>query len=95
MSNTLPVQHPAVVLRSAYQQVRALLAIATIAIVGLTIAVVVLAIHSGTNASLSPAAHATRPAISSNSVVQPNPDEQGSTVPGVGSNSSNYYPGHY
>jgi hypothetical protein len=95
MSNTLPAQHPAVVLRSTYRQVRALLAIATIAIVGLTIAVIVLAIHSGTNASITPAAHATRAAISSTPVVQPNPDEQGSTTPGVGSNSSDYYPGHY
>jgi len=58
MSNTVPAQHPAVVLRSSYQHLRALLAIATIAIIGLTVAVVVLAINTGTSTSTSPAAHA-------------------------------------
>ena len=43
MSQTLSTQHPAVVLRSRYQQLRALLAVAMIAVVGLTVAVVVLA----------------------------------------------------
>src|SRR5438309_2283038 len=43
MSQAIPTQHPAVVLRSHYVHLRALLAVATIAIVGLTIAVVVLA----------------------------------------------------
>jgi hypothetical protein len=43
MSHTLSTQHPAVVLRSRYQQLRALLAVAMIAVVGLTVAVVVLA----------------------------------------------------
>ena len=37
MSQTLSTQHPAVVLRSHYQHVRALLAVAMIAVVGLTI----------------------------------------------------------
>jgi hypothetical protein len=43
MSQTLSTQHPAVVLRSRYRQLRALLAVAMIAVVGLTVAVVVLA----------------------------------------------------
>jgi hypothetical protein len=43
MGRAVPQQHPAVVLRSHYEQVRALLAVAMIAVVGLTIAVVVLA----------------------------------------------------
>jgi hypothetical protein len=43
MSQTLSTQHPAVVLRSRYQQLRALLAVAMIAVLGLTVAVVVLA----------------------------------------------------
>ena len=43
MSQTLSTQHPAVVLRSRYQQLRALLVVAMIAVVGLTVAVVVLA----------------------------------------------------
>lgn len=55
MSQTIPTQHPAVVLRSHYRHLRALLAIATIAIVGLTIAVVVLA---GTHNRSTPIANA-------------------------------------
>lgn len=43
MSQALSTQHPAVVLRSRYQQLRALLAVAMIAVVGLTVAVVALA----------------------------------------------------
>ena len=43
MGNAIPAQHPAVVLRSHYRQLRALLAIAMIAVVGLTAAVVILA----------------------------------------------------
>ena len=43
MSKTIPTQHPAVVLRSQYVQLRALLAITMIAIVGLSVAVAVLA----------------------------------------------------
>jgi hypothetical protein len=43
MGKAVPAQHPAVVLRSHYTLVRALLAIAMIAVVGLTAAVVILA----------------------------------------------------
>ena len=43
MSKTIPTQHPAVVLRSQYVQLRALLAITMIAIVGLSVAVAILA----------------------------------------------------
>jgi hypothetical protein len=43
MGRAVPQQHPAVVLRSHYQQVRALLAVAMIAVVALTAAVVILA----------------------------------------------------
>jgi hypothetical protein len=43
MSDTLTRQHPAVVLRSHYLQLRALLAIALVAIVALSVTVVVLA----------------------------------------------------
>jgi hypothetical protein len=41
MGKTIPAQHPAVVLRSHYRQLRALLAVAMIAVVGLTAAVVI------------------------------------------------------
>ena len=43
MGKAIPAQHPAVVLRSHYKQLRALLAIAMIAVVGLSGAVVILA----------------------------------------------------
>ena len=47
MSNTVPNQHPAVVLRSHYRQLRSLLAIALVALVGLSTTVVVVAIDDG------------------------------------------------
>jgi hypothetical protein len=43
MGNPIPAQHPAVVLRSHFQLVRALLVAATIAVVGLSVWVVILA----------------------------------------------------
>jgi len=43
MGNAVPSQHPAVVLRSHFNQLRALLAAALIALIGLTVAVVILA----------------------------------------------------
>jgi hypothetical protein len=43
MSQTLPTRHPAVVLRSHYRNLRALLVVALIAVIGLSVAVVVLA----------------------------------------------------
>ena len=51
MGQAIPTQHPAVVLRSHYRQLRALLAIAMIAVVGLTAAVVILAEDEATSAS--------------------------------------------
>ena len=44
MGKAIPSQHPAVVLRSHFKQVRALLAVAMIAVVGLTAAIVILAL---------------------------------------------------
>jgi hypothetical protein len=64
MGQAIPRQHPAVVLRSQFNQLRTLLAVAMVAVVGLTIAVVILATDdevstSGSSASglsgLSPA----------------------------------------
>jgi hypothetical protein len=43
MDQAIPTQHPAVVLRSHHRQLRGLLAVAMFAVVGLTIAVVILA----------------------------------------------------
>ena len=53
MSPTVPPQHPAVVLRSHYRQLRALLAIAMVAVVGLTVAVVSLATDDGATGARS------------------------------------------
>jgi hypothetical protein len=56
MSDAIPTQHPAVVLRSHYQHLRALLAVAMIAVVGLTAAVVILATRDrGSSTIVSPA----------------------------------------
>ena len=79
MSNTIQAQHPAVVLRSTYQHLRALLAIAAIAIVGLTVAVVVLATSHSAGTITNPAAQVNRTAVHANPspAIGPNPDQQG------------------
>jgi hypothetical protein len=60
MSEMVPAQHPAVVLRAHYVHLRAMLAIAVIAVVGLTAAVVVLATRdSSTSTAASPAVSAS------------------------------------
>jgi hypothetical protein len=53
MSHQISQQHPAVVLRSHYVHLRALLVIAMIAVVGLTVTVVVLATRENSTASAS------------------------------------------
>jgi hypothetical protein len=57
MNHTVPTQHPAVVLRSNYQHLRALLAIAVAVVLGLTVAVVVLATRSNHVTLASPTIH--------------------------------------
>jgi hypothetical protein len=44
MGNSIPAQHPAVVLRSRYRQLRSLLAVMVVAVVGLSTTVVVLSL---------------------------------------------------
>lgn len=100
MSNTISAaQHPAVVLRSSYRLVRALLTVATIAIVGLTVAVVVLAINNGGSTTARAAAQAKPATATAQPVVQPNADEQlGVTrlaTPPADLNSRFFYPGHF
>ncbi len=53
MSQVIPKQHPAVVLRSHYVQLRALLVVAMVAVVGLTVAVVILATDDRASTSAS------------------------------------------
>jgi hypothetical protein len=55
MEQAIPAHQPEVVLRSRYTRVRALLAIATIAVVALTVAVVVLAGDANDGAGASSA----------------------------------------
>jgi type IV secretory pathway VirB10-like protein len=62
MSHTIPSQHPAVVLRSNYQHLRALLAMAVAVILGLTVAVVVLATSSNHVPLASPTTQSATPA---------------------------------
>jgi hypothetical protein len=59
MSNQISQQHPAVVLRSHYVHVRALLVIAMIAVVGLTVTVVLLVTRENSTASASSATPVT------------------------------------
>jgi hypothetical protein len=79
MGEAIPRQHPAVVLRSQFNQLRALLAVAMVALVGLTAAVVILATDdevstSGSSAnalsSLTPKERSRVEAISSLSPAQ-------------------------
>jgi hypothetical protein len=62
MGKAIPTQHPAVVLRSHYRQLRALLATAMIAVVGLTAAVVILATNDDGARSTSSAVAPSAPA---------------------------------
>jgi hypothetical protein len=55
MGQAIPRQHPAVALRTHFNQLRALLAVAMVAVVGLTIAVVILATDSNGVSSTSSA----------------------------------------
>jgi hypothetical protein len=61
MGNAIPARHPAVVLRSHYRQLRALLAIAMIAVVGLTAAVVILATNDDRDTGAGSATQVTAP----------------------------------
>jgi hypothetical protein len=63
MSQTFSTQHPAVVLRSRYEQLRALLAVAMIAVVGLTASVVVLATQDDNVQSATSAQVGAGPAL--------------------------------
>ena len=61
MGQAVPSQHPAVVLRSHFNQLRALLAVALIAVIGLTVAVVILATDEYQTANTSAASPTGQP----------------------------------
>jgi hypothetical protein len=82
MGQAIPTQHPSVVLRSRYRQLRALLALAMIAVVGLTAAVVVLAIEndSGTPVDLATQVSTPSPASAARSDGGPEESTLAATV---------------
>lgn len=94
MSHTVPSQHPAVALRSNNQFLRALLAVAVTAIVGLTIALVVATSNTTT---ITPAAHHTAPATSAPSAeTGARLDHRGvKATQELQTNLRYFYPGHY
>lgn len=74
MSQSVSDQHPAVVLRSHYNHMRALLAAATVALVVLAITVAILAVdsNSGGQSSAANTQQVVRPAASSTDPGHPN-----------------------
>jgi hypothetical protein len=75
MGKAIPTQHPAVVLRSHYQQLRALLAILMIAVVGLSAAVVILATNDDRDTSASSATQVIAPGPTGNTRYDGGPEE--------------------
>jgi hypothetical protein len=85
MSHTITPQHPAVVLRSHYVHLRSLLAIAMIAVVGLTVAVVILATNNGDRTSKSSATPVTASAQLAPGVRFDGGPEESSVAAAIGS----------
>jgi len=75
MGKAIPRQHPAVVLRSHYQQLRALLATAMIAVVGLTAAVVILATDDHRDMRAGSATQASAPGPAGSTRYDGGPEE--------------------
>jgi hypothetical protein len=75
MSQAVPKQHPAVVLRSHYTQLRALLAIAMIAVVGMTIALVVVANDDHSTTGTNSAAQQSAPGPAGSTRYDGGPEE--------------------
>jgi hypothetical protein len=71
MSQSVSNQHPAVVLRSHYNHMRALLAAATVALVVLAIAVTILAVDSNGTSSAGSGQQVTSPAPSTGHYSHP------------------------
>ena len=75
MGKAIAAQHPAVVLRSHYTQLRALLTIAMIAVVGLTAAVVILATNDDRDTSTGTATQPSAPGPTGNTRYDGGPEE--------------------
>jgi predicted metal-binding membrane protein len=78
MSQSVSDQHPAVVLRSHYNHMRALLAAVTVALVVLAITVAILAVDSnGGGSSTAGAQQVTSPALSTGNASHPDEGTRG------------------
>ena len=75
MGKAIPSQHPAVVLRSHYRQLRALLAVAMISVVGLTAAVVILATDDDRDTSAGSATQVSSPGPAGSTRYDGGPEE--------------------
>jgi hypothetical protein len=75
MAKAVPTQHAGVVLRSHDRQLRALLAIAAIAVVGLTAAVVILAADDGFEAGAGSVTHVSAPGPTGDTRYDGGPEE--------------------
>ena len=75
MGQTVPQQHPAVVLRTHYAHLRVLLVIALIALVAMTVAVVALATSDSSTGTTSAPAAITAPGPTGNTRYDGGPEE--------------------
>jgi hypothetical protein len=75
MAHAVPTQHPAVVLRSHFNQLRALLAIAMIAVVGLAAAVVILANDEDRDTTAGSATQVSTPGSTGDTRYDGGPEE--------------------
>ena len=80
MGKAIPSQHPPVVLRSHFKQVRALLAVAMIAVIGLTAAVVILATDEDRGAGTGPPTQASAPSPSDGVRYDGGPEEGSAAI---------------
>ena len=80
MGKAIPTQHPAVVLRSHYSHLRALLAIAMIAVVGLTAAVVILATIDDRDTGASSATQLSAPGPTGSTRYDGGPEEGSANI---------------
>ena len=80
MGNAIPARHPAVVLRSHYRQLGALLAIAMIAVVGLTTAVVILATNDDRDTGASSATQLSAPGPTGSTRYDGGPEEGSANI---------------
>jgi hypothetical protein len=94
MSQAISNQHPAVVLRSHYNHLRTLLAIAMIAVVGLTVAVVIVANDDGGSSSPTSAASQSQSVPSSPGTSYTGGPEEGTVGPSATSSPRDAYTGY-